>query len=290
MIRWVIVLGLVGCSAEVPRGTASSNCEGEAVQASKELLTVDVEGVTRSYRLSVPEAAAGESLGLVLAYHGGGGRDVPYPQEKEWEASGFIVAYAMGEVFPGNEGEWLLNTREDRFEDIAYTQAMIDQISSNYCVDRDRVYATGYSLGSMFTYELACQMSDQIAAIATVAGTMPVAPDACDPQRNVPILHVHGDADPIIPYGSTWDWKAWDVVGTMRDVPSLVTFWSDRYGCGDPEVREFSDGRHVIFDRCNGDGRVEHYRLDGAGHEWPERLDERSTVEVMIDFLEASGG
>ena len=43
-------------------------------------------------------------------------------------------------------------------------------------VDESRLYGIGYSLGSMFSYEIACHLNRRIAAIASYAGTMPVDP------------------------------------------------------------------------------------------------------------------
>ena len=76
----------------------------------------------------------------------------------------------------------------------------------------------------MFNYELACQLSDRFAAIASHAGTMPVSPDSCDQDSNVAVMHLHGEDDYIIAYNNAWDWKEWDEVGTMMAIPSLVTF------------------------------------------------------------------
>ena len=93
-------------------------------------------------------------------------------------------------------------------QDIDFVEALIDDLSAKYEIDPARIYAVGYSLGSMFSYELACQLDDRFAAIASFAGTMPVAPIDCLPERNVPLLHLHGDDDPIIAYHNTWDWKS----------------------------------------------------------------------------------
>ena len=81
----------------------------------------------------------------------------------------------------------------------------------------------------MFNYELACQMNAQFAATASFAGTMPIAPESCDIDDPMSILHIHGTADEIIPYDSEWDWKSWDSVGRMHSVPGLVDAWRERY-------------------------------------------------------------
>ncbi|MYA16521.1 MAG: hypothetical protein F4Z28_06985 [Gammaproteobacteria bacterium] len=163
--------------------------------------------------------------------------------------------------------------------------AMIDDISSSHAVDATRVFAVGYSLGSMFSYELACQMSERFAALASFAGSMPVSPKSCDPERNVPLMHIHGVKDPIISYEHAWDWKDWDSVGTMRNIPSLVQFWRDRYNCQEERRTESEGEVHFVYDACEQGGRVEHYRLEAAGHDWPDTLSGASTHRVIWSFL-----
>ena len=108
--------------------------------------------------------------------------------------------------------------------------AMIDTIAASHAINESRIYALGYSMGSMFSYELACQMSTRFTAIASHAGSMPINPRDCTPTRNVPIMHLHGVEDPIIAYSNTWDWKAWPTVGTMQDIPGLINYWTGKYG------------------------------------------------------------
>jgi polyhydroxybutyrate depolymerase len=264
----------------------------EQSTAQKELAPasdITVVEPEREYRLFVPTDLPEEPVPLLIAVHGGSGRDYPYPQQNKFEAlaeqEGFIIAYPMSELLPGNEGEWQLNTTPESRQDIEYIEALIDYISATHSVDEKRVYATGYSLGSMFTYELACHLSDRFAAIASHAGTMPVAPYSCDPESNVAVMHLHGTDDYIISYNNTWDWKEWDEVGTMMDIPSLVRFWAEKYNCQNETEMDTDPSRHIIHDNCDEGVRVEHHRLDGMGHEWPEEINGNATNELIWNFL-----
>lgn len=272
-------------------GDPLNACATPAAAESLTLAEITVDGVRRQYRLSVPPADAGVTLPVLMAFHGGGSRDYPFPQQREFEelveAEGVIVVYPLAELVPPNEGEWQLNTSESSTQDIAFVEALIDDLAVRYCVDSRRIYATGYSLGSMFTYELACHLNARFAAIASFAGTMPVAPNSCALVENVPILHIHGRDDPIIAYDREWDWKAWDSVGTMRDIPSLVRFWSEQYGCQNESETQSDSVLHIVHDACAGDVRVEHYRLTGVGHEWPAAIGGVSTHEVIWNFVSA---
>ena len=250
---------------------------------------IAVHGVDREYHLFVPASPPPDSMPLLVLLQGGDAGSWQFPQQNQWEElaekEGIVIAIPIGKLLPPNEGAWQLNTDARSRQDVDYVEAMIDDVSSSHSIDASEVYAVGYSLGSMFSYELACQMSDRFAAIASFAGTMPVSPKDCDPKRNVPLMHIHGVADPIIAYGQTWDWKNWDSVGTMRDIPALVEFWRKRYGC-QGEHRAESDGEvHLIYDSCEQDARVEHHRLEKVGHEWPDSLNGVSTHRVIWSFL-----
>ena len=250
---------------------------------------IDVNGMERKYHLFVPTGSQQGPMSLVVMLMGGDAGSWKFPQQDRWEElaelEGIVIAFPVGKVIPPNESAWQLNTDAQSRHDIDLIEAMIQEISSNHALDAQQVYAVGYSLGSMFSYELACQMSDRFAAIASFAGTMPVAPKACDPERNVPLMHIHGVKDPIIAYEHTWDWKNWDSVGTMRDVPSLVQFWRDRYNCQNERQAESEGEIHLVYDSCEQGARVEHYRLEAAGHDWPDTLSGVSTHRVIWSFL-----
>ncbi|MCY3620668.1 MAG: dienelactone hydrolase family protein [Gammaproteobacteria bacterium] len=250
---------------------------------------ITVNGVERKYHLFVPTSSQERPMSLVVMLMGGDAGSWKFPQQGKWEelaeTEGMVIAFPVGKLFPPNESAWQLNTHSQARHDIDFMAAMIDDISASHAIDSRRVFAVGYSLGSMFSYELACQMSERFAAIASFAGTMPVSPKSCDPQRNVPLMHIHGVKDPIISYEHAWDWKDWDSVGTMRDIPSLVQFWRDRYNCQE-ERRVVSESRvHLVYDSCEQGARVEHYRLETVGHEWPETLRGVSTHEVIWSFF-----
>ena len=60
----------------------------------------------------------------------------------------------------------------------------------------------------MFSYEFACQMSEQFAAIASFAGPC-LSTQRLYPERFAPIMHIHGTDDTIIAYGNQWGWKSY---------------------------------------------------------------------------------
>ena len=271
------------------QGASCTDSSGPEV-VTQRLASITVNGVTREFRVSIPAVEAGTAMPIVMAFHGGGGRDYPFEQNEEIDALGdqedFITVYPLAELISGNEGEWQLNTASDSRQDIEFVEAIIDGFNNRYCVDTSRVYAVGYSLGGMFVYDLACQLNMRFSAIASFAGTMPVETNSCVMEDTVGILHVHGQRDSIIPYSSQWDWKAWDEVGTMMDIPSLVDFWGEKYNCASSHEDVLSDGLYRSgYSSCDGGALVEHFRRDNGDHEWPWNIGGVSTPEVIWQFF-----
>ena len=284
---------LAACGAESTDSVGAA--EGSAiiptrdVPAQNSVVDVVVDGETRQYRLYVPSNTPSSPMPLLVAFHGGSGSNYPFPQQSAFhslaEQEGFVVAYPLAQLLVGHEGEWLLNTGVQPTRDIRFVDALIQDVQTFVTLDTKRIYATGYSLGSMFTYEVACHLSTRFAAMASYAGTMPVSPARCAPPEAMGIMHIHGFDDGTIAYGSPWEWKNWDSVGAMMDIPALVDFWRERFDCQSSATNESSSSSHNVHTDCTSGVRVEHHGLYNVGHEWPEQIDGTSTHEVIWSFV-----
>ena len=262
----------------------------ESVIQTTALVLVNDE--MREFRISVPSSEAGTKLPLIIAFHGGGGAEEDFQQQNEFDQLGeqekFIMAYAIAEDGRTSaEGEWFLNTAATSFEDNDFAEAIVDNLSSQYCIDQDRLYGIGYSLGSMFTYEIACQLNHRFAAVASFAGTMPVDPETCELVGGMGVLHIHGKLDYIIDYDDDWDWKdgEHEGVGTMSNVPGMIDAWSMRANCGSSDTDADFFLEHITHSDCFGGARVEHYGIEFWEHTWPDEVDGTPTYQLMWDFL-----
>ena len=277
--------------------TEESQSSAEVCSMPSESLTqtsmsITVNGVERQFRLSVPSSDAGTKLAIIIAFHGGGGAEEDFQQQNEFDQLGeqekFIMAYAIAEDGRTSaEGEWFLNTAATSFEDNDFAEAIVDNLSSQYCIDQDRLYGIGYSLGSMFTYEIACQLNHRFAAVASFAGTMPVDPETCELVGGMGVLHIHGKLDYIIDYDDDWDWKdgEHEGVGTMSNVPGMIEAWSMRANCGSSDTDADFFLEHITHSDCFGGARVEHYGIEFWEHTWPDEVDGTPTYQLMWDFL-----
>jgi polyhydroxybutyrate depolymerase len=210
-------------------------------------------------------------------FHGLGGSAA---QIRDWtqldaeaDARGFMVAYPEG--LPGSDSDsaaqaWNAGVCCGEHDDVAFVAALIDHISESYFVDRNLVYATGLSMGGALSYRLACELSDRIAAIAPVSAGMLVQPFAdCRPSRAVPLLHVQGTRDPLIPYAGGPDGLGQPI--EWSPVADEVAFWRELQGCNVEAVNVYSQGDASCqrWAGCNSLSEVELCTIEDGGHTWP---------------------
>ena len=94
--------------------------------------------------------------------------------------------------------------------DVVFLTQLLDELEAQLCVDTNRVYIEGYSLGALMTSRSSCTLADRVAAVAPLAGVYAVS--GCAPSKPVPLSTFHGTLDTFIPYepipGQVADWAA----------------------------------------------------------------------------------
>ena len=167
--------------------------------------TLKVDGQDRSYLVHIPAKYDGKTpTPVVLALHGaamnGPMMAVFCGLNKKADEAGFIVVYPSGGTGMGIFLVWNAGSvvSKDRPDDVAFIRKALDDLGGVVKVDPKRVYATGMSNGGMMCYRLAAELSDRIAAVAPVSGTMAI--EKASPKRPVPLMHFHGTADTFVPF------------------------------------------------------------------------------------------
>lgn len=218
------------------------------------------DSLTRTYRLHLPVNYTPDSLfPLVINMHGLGSNAMEqeiYTSFNNVSDTGrFIVVYPNG-----IDEAWNV-TSGNGIDDVGFISALIDTLALLYTIDLNRVYATGMSMGGFMSYRLACQLSDRIAAIASVAGLQAFNP--CTPGRPVPVVQFHGTADQVVPY-----------IG----VSTTINNWVNNNGCPSaPVITELqdidpNDNSTVTvsyYGLCDDSSEVILYTIVGGEHTWP---------------------
>ncbi|MBS0265624.1 MAG: dienelactone hydrolase family protein [Planctomycetes bacterium] len=282
-VRSLLILCVCGLLAGPACGDDKSPPETRALAAGDHERSLPVDGLQRSYLVHVPKNYDPKKrTPVVLALHGATMNAESMARfcglNTKADEAGFIAVYPNGTgksslLFWNAGGDWEVIAR--RPDDVAFIGKLLDDLATVINVDQKRVYACGMSNGAMMCYRLAAEMSDRIAAIAPVAGT--IAVDECVPQRPVPIIHFHGTNDKMVPFETA----AGKTRGAFRGktVAESIETWVSLNEC-DPraqvtEVLSKPEDELQVTRCCYGAGKngaeVVLVVVEGGGHTWPGR-------------------
>ncbi|HYZ99607.1 MAG TPA: PHB depolymerase family esterase [Acidimicrobiales bacterium] len=277
----------------------SGGCDGPATgQVDGAERTMEVRGVQRQFLVSAPAWDEGdEPPPLVVDFHGLAEGSEVHAEMTQLGPLG--VAEGFVTVFPHGTGDpvaWDATPDPEVNDDLAFVAALLDRLERQRCVDTARVYATGLSNGAMMTSTVACTMADRFAAVAPVAGIL--LPEPCAPARPVPVLTVHGTADPILLFNGGLNTDALDAALGGGDesttsttaaadldgegYPATVSDWARLNGCEDAwqDERVSDEVIRRTFD-CPDDALVEFLIVEGGGHSWPSSEFSRQIEEFV---------
>ncbi|MGH7192480.1 MAG: alpha/beta hydrolase family esterase [Candidatus Saccharimonadales bacterium] len=244
--------------------------------------TINVGGLNRSYVVHVPKHHDETSpMPVVLALHGAtmNGPMMAWFTDLNHKAdeASFIAVYPNGtgkrsSLF-WNGGKCCGSAVKENVDDVAFIDALLDDLLRNYPVDAQRIFATGMSNGGIMAYRLAAELSDRIAAIAPVAGSLSI--EVGDLKRPVSVIHFHGTKDEFVPFEGGKGSKS--ITGThFLSAEQSVGFWVKANGCDESPRTELlsKSGDEMTVTRKNygagkGGAEVALVVIDGAGHTWP---------------------
>jgi len=250
-----------------------------------------IDNLKRKYILHIPSPGFNHPLPVVFVLHGGGGNGEKMIKltyggfDKLADKKGFIVVYPDGFEKNWNDGrsksEASSETFKNNTDDAGFISALIDELIKKYNADAKRVFVTGISNGAMMSYRLGCELSGKIAAIAPVAGNIPLNyVKQCSQSNPVSVLAINGDADPLMPYngGEVTGPFGKRKFGMVLSVHESVMFWVKNNGCSpDPIITDVTDkdpndGARVQkqqFTNGRNNSEVILYTIRNGGHTWP---------------------
>ena len=236
------------------------------------------DGIQRNYIVYIPEIYDGSSaVPLVLNFHGYGSnatQQMFYGDFRDIaDTEGFLLVHPEGTLSNGNQF-WNVGfpgTTSSTIDDVGFTEALIDELANSYAIDLDRVYATGMSNGGFMSFLLACQLSEKIAAVASVTGSMtPGTFNDCNAQHPTPVLQIHGTNDSVVPYDGNSIWTL--------PIVDVVSYWVNYNNCDttpttttfpDLDLSDGSTVEHSVYEDGDLGSTTEHMKVIGGGHTWP---------------------
>jgi poly(3-hydroxybutyrate) depolymerase len=242
--------GATGGDVQGDTGDAAARCgKAGAATGVQTGQSITVAGQKRTYVLSVPTGYTGTTpLALVLVWHGANlngslARSLFNLESKSNGAAIFVYPDGLA------AGTWDTSSGS---ADLQLFTALVDSISSDYCIDAHRIFSTGHSTGAIMTNALGCSYAPMLRAIAPVAGTSPgTAGRTCT--GKVAALIAHGENDPLMPFSQGQATR--DFFISQNGCTTRTATWAPETAC-------------VEYQGCQPDLPVVWCVHDG-GHSWP---------------------
>jgi poly(3-hydroxybutyrate) depolymerase len=137
--------------------------------------------------------------------------------------------------------------------DVAFTQAMVDEIEKDLCIDTTRVFSMGFSFGASMTYTLACAKPNVFRGVAILDGSNVISnpPSPCN--QPIAYFQVHGIND--------GDFNIVTTAEVMRDKFVMNN------GCTPQTVANVANGSHThsctTYQGCSAGHPLEWCSFDG---------------------------
>jgi polyhydroxybutyrate depolymerase len=225
------------------------------------------------------------------------------------DEEGFILVYANAKlwiidpliktifgvddkVYDYNMG-WIPSFGWKYVDDIGFIDDLIKKMEQKYNINSSRIYATGFSGGAFFSYSIGAYLSDEIAAIAPVAGTIGGKANESelysyipDPKNPVSVIAIHSTVDYNVPYNGNKN---------LVSVKESISFWVEHDGCDPtPDINISESGKINRTTYTNGENGTEVvlYTFKYGGHIWPgnpwwDPVNEISANDLIWEFFES---
>jgi polyhydroxybutyrate depolymerase len=269
--NWIRQVGAAIAAASL---TASPAAAGTLDEEN----TISTADGPRYFHSYVPDGMA-PNPAVVFLLHGGtqgydqmvSGQSAPSEWLSVADDHGFLLIVPNG-IDPatgdpnGNEQNWNdcrsdAGNKETGADDVAFIGGLIDWAIATHSIDTDRVYATGASNGGMMSYRLARELSDRIAAVASIVANTPANSECTGPVEPVSVLVMNGTADTLSPWNGGSSAEGWGALSATQ----TRDFWIDHNGAG------ASASESIAYDdSAPGDGSVARSDLHTGGADGTE--------------------
>lgn len=257
----------------------------------------------RTYLIDLPDHPNGS---FILALHNASGTPEEFREKTGLSGAALAEGYAV--IYPKGSGQsWngfycCGYAQVEKIADIKFLDLVISDAASRFGLDPSRVYLTGMGNGSVMAGTYAARRANKVKAVAGVAGTIDLRRA---PAARVPLLHIHGLDDEVVPYGLTGQEAGKERGAEGRRFPFTAVLVQIKafvaaHGLGKKTTRlinSFNDGTSVTEENyidATGRTQVRLMTISGGGHVWPgpgrngagNTREIAATAEVLRFFAE----
>ena len=190
---------------------------------------------------------------------------------------------------------WNAALMNSSIDDSGFLMALLDTVATQYPVDLDSVFFTGFSMGGFMTHRMAIEHGDRITACAPVSGLITHTMAAYTPVAPVRMLHIHGTSDPVVGYDGNSQYFGSNL---GLSVEAILNYWKTANHCTDEATIDtlpdlHNDGLRFVRYTYEGEAEVQHIKVIGGNHTWylnENQYDISYLNEIHKFFTQGNGG
>ena len=261
-------------------GAADGNTLGARPDYTKlgvALKNMTGNGYKREYLVYVPASvkASGRAAPMVFALHGANQTyKMMFDISRWWEvadARSFILVMPTSTSPTGISTSWNSALNKESVDELAFIQALVQQVEKDYSIDTTRVYCSGQSNGCMMTNTIGLRLSQYFTALGATSGPIiqidnPAA--VATRSEQIPMYLILGEHD-------LWDYSFGENA-TSAGVRNTLTYWISRNSSGSiNSYRSFVNNRYTnyVWSSTSGIPMVRYTVTAGRGHSFlPDEL------------------
>ena len=248
------------------------------------------QGMQRQYLVRTPENY--ESLPVMFFLHGLGDNITRCDQEFNFAqvASDFgwmvVIPQALNE---GYGSMWNAGLTASTINDSGFLMALLDSLATQYPVNQDSIFFTGFSMGGFMSHRMAIEHGDRINAAAPVSGLITTYMANHTAVAPVRILDIHGTTDPVVGYDGGSEYFGYQL---GLSVENILNYWKNANGCSDEPVVDtlpdtHNDGLRFVQYVYPGNKELRHIKVIGGNHSWYHNASQYDIdyIEYIHDFF-----
>lgn len=248
-----------------------------------------IEAHYRSFHFNKPvKDIKGASLMFIMHGSGGSAKNIMKSAMK-LEAiaanENLLVVYPDGYKQYWNECRKYATSaaNKENINDNAFFKAMIGYFADRYGINKNEIFAAGFSGGGQMAYKLGLTMPGDIKAIAAIVANMPdSASSDCTPvNKPLPVLIINGTLDNVNPYDGGEMFVDNKSYGVVRSTDNSFAYWSALAGYTGKAIMQLLPDSDTADQRIiesysykeKGKPQVRLLKVVGGKHDYPGDID-----------------
>ena len=180
-------------------------------------------------------------------------------------------------------------------DDVAFIDAMIDEIQAEYNLTDDNIFMLGTSMGGYMTYQYALLKGERLSGIIAIAASFGLNIRGTDHAPQIPVCDFHSVTDEVVPYTGSQSQLGYTITLAQPKV-DVIDFWRQTNETGEPvteKVEYYPSTNDITAEKItypHPDHEVIHYKTNGSPHSYffkKENGDCMDHAEEIIKFITA---